>query len=119
VNIAECLQAIHADPAHYQLPIGQYIDDFRRASSGERRALVADPAFHCGQWEALLAGVVSSLCRECEEPLPPWVEAISSPVPYFPFPAKTFAMRVLLMLESPLAFKLRRVFVPMTYMRRA
>jgi hypothetical protein len=119
VNVAECLRAMHAEPAHYQLPIGELMDAFRRASPEERAAMVADPHFECGPWEALLAGVVSSLCREVALPVPPWTEAISSPAPYFPFPAKSFAMRVLLMLESPLPFKLRRVFVPATYMQRA
>ena len=52
------------------------------------------------------------MCREVALPVPPWTEAISSPAPYFPFPAKSFAMRLLLMLESPLPLKRRRVFVP-------
>jgi hypothetical protein len=110
---------MHANPAHYQLPIGEFVDEYRRSSSEQRTAMIRDPQFECGPWEALLAGVVSSLCHEAAAPVPSWVDGISSPVPYFPFPAKSFAMRVLLMLESPLAFKLRRVFVPATYMRRA
>jgi len=69
--------------------------------------------------EALLAAVVSYLCHEAGIPQPSWVEHVTSPAPHFVLPARSFAMRVRLLLESPPPFRNRGVFVPEDYLSRA
>lgn len=115
----ECLQQIHADTSRFQHLVNAFIDEFRHASPPERALLVADPILESGPYEGLLAGVVSALCRETETPGPAWLETISSPEPFFAFPAKSFALRVRLMFESPAPFRIRNVFVPANYLSRA
>lgn len=119
MTAAECLRDARAADAAYQRPINALIDDFRRASPDERRAMVRDPITDAGPLEGLVAGVVSALCREVGLETPEWVGHIGSPEPFFPFPAESFAMRLRLMIESPPPFRIRRVFVPASYLSRA
>ena len=104
---------------HYQIAINALADEFRRLPDDQKRALVATPIEQGGWLEALMAAVVSYLCHEASIAAPAWVEGVSSPTPFFVLPARSFAMRVRLLLESPPPFRNRGVFVPENYLRRA
>lgn len=115
----ECLAAASAAGDRYQPPINAFVDDFRRADAAGRASMIRDPIGQCGRLEGLVAGVVSLLCRETSTPAPEWLQQTGSPVPFFPFPARSFEMRLRLMVESPAPFRVRNVFVPENYLNRA
>lgn len=119
MTAAECLAAAHAAGETRQRVINQFIDDFRRATPGDRAELVAAPIESSGKLEGLVAGVVSALCREMDTATPAWVAHVGSPEPFFAFPADSFELRLRLMIESPAPFRIRNVFVPETYLSRA
>jgi hypothetical protein len=119
VNAVECLAQAHALGDDDQLAINSFVDEFRRASKDLQLSLVEAPIVQSGRLEGLVAAVVSFLSAEAGIVAPAWVRGIRSPSPWFVLPARTFEMRVRLMLESPPPFKNRGVFVPENYLGRA
>ncbi len=111
---------ISALDEHWQLHVNAFVDEFRKATREVRHAMIADPpASERGRQEGLVAAVVSALCREQGHEPAPWVARTASPEPFFAFPARGFALRLRLMLESPPPFRTRNVFVPENYLDRA
>jgi hypothetical protein len=115
----ECLRAAQASGDHYTRPINAFVDAFRRASRSDKERMACDPIATCGPLEGLVAATLSALCREAGVPAPAWVDHVRSNEPFFAFPARGFAMRVRLMVESPAPFRIRNVFVPETFLDRA
>ncbi len=103
----------------WQREINQFVDDFRRADAVTRASMIEAPIVEPHRMAGLIAAVASALSRESEMPVPDWVGTTGSPEPFFVLPAKSFEMRLRLMIESPPPFRVRRVFVPENYLSRA
>jgi len=118
VKVLELLR-LAADVSTFQLQLNGFVDEFRRSSPSDR-ALMVEAGPECdGPAEGLLSAVVSALCREAAMEAPAWVRKVRSAEPFFVLPARGFALRLRLMLESPPPFRARNVFVPENYLSRA
>ncbi len=119
MNAHELIATCQRDRVHFQLHVNDFVDEFRRSEPAVRAGMVEAAPTTAGPFEGLVAAVVSALCREAAMEAPQWIASTASPYPFFVMPAKSFALRLRLMLESPPPFRARNVFVPETYMSRA
>jgi hypothetical protein len=119
MTVADLLRHARDDGAHFQLHLNEFVDEFRSTTAARRREMIADGPRRSGRFEGLIAAVVSALCRETGTAPPDWVAHVHSPEPFFVVPARGFALRLRLMLESPPPFRSRNVFVPENYLARA
>ena len=119
MTVRELLRRCATDDEHFQLHVNEFLDAFRGAAPAARTTMVAEGPVRSGRLEGLVAAIVSALCHEAGGDAPSWVRAVHSPEPFFVFPARGFALRVRLMLESPAPFRTRNVFVPENYLTRA
>jgi len=105
MNARELIAICQHDQMHFQLHINDFVDEFRRAEGAVRAVIVEAAPSTVGPFEGLVAAIVSALCREAAIEAPQWIASTASPEPFFVIPARSFALRLRLILESPPPFR--------------
>lgn len=103
-------------PTHAVLHLLEFVDDFRRAKNPQ--AIME--AFPKGddRLDALSAATAEELCIEMGIPAPEWLGAV--PACHDPwFPSGIESLKAIALAESPLPFRLRKIFVLENFLSRA
>lgn len=114
-TMAETFDRIRAGTTPW-VAIGDFLDDWRRASHEQRPALVAQPIAAAGddaelrRWAALCAGIVEWLCWNDDLPFPGWTSKPEYilPEPWFLYPG--WRLRAWQLATTPAPFKMRNIF---------
>ncbi len=94
----------------------EFLDEVRR--SKDSRLLFVPPSPNLDvRLKSLLAAMVLEICNECDWEAPTWAEEEPS-LKHPWFPSNSDALKASALLESPLRFKLKNIFVLENFMRR-
>lgn len=101
----------------WKIHLFNFVDAFRRRP---RASLVAEPPAPEAppRVRALFACVVEALCEKAGRPAPDWCAAIG-PLPEPWFVSGVESLKAFAIVESPLAFRRRRIFVLENFLERA
>ncbi len=115
ITAAETKARFEEDPEWWKIALFDFVDDFRRHR--DLRA-VAKP-FKLGHEtrDAVLAGVIETLCDEMHLQIPVWLSAVPScGKPYFMSGFES--LKAAALSQSPVRMRLRKVFVMENFLHR-
>jgi hypothetical protein len=115
ITIGETRDKIAADPESWKLPFYDFVDDFR--CHREMSALDGGFTSYDAQFDALLASTVEALCSEMGKEAPLWTNGIGAAEKPF-FVSGLENLKATALVESPLTFRKRKVFVTSSFLQR-
>jgi hypothetical protein len=108
ITAAQTKNEMMKDPEWWKIPLLDFVDDFRYHKDP---AAIAEPFdLSDDQKDAVLASVIETLCDESGIQIPEWVtEVPACREPYFM--AGVESLKAIALVESPVRFRLRKIFV--------
>jgi hypothetical protein len=114
-SLHELKRSIEKNPNYWFIHLMDFVDDFRREK--KLSALKKPFARPQNRWASLLAATAESLCEEAHIEPPEWlahVRACKHPW----FVAGLENLKAITLAESPLPFRLRKIFVQHNFLSR-
>jgi hypothetical protein len=112
-----------SDTESFGYGIREFLDRFREVPSydllAEEPALLEPTLADEGRADAFLASTAAFLAHEYRLPVPPWAKGTSRALVKPWFAAKSHNLRMILLQESPTAFRIRNLFVSANALSRA
>lgn len=115
ITARETKQRMIDDPRWWKIALMDFVDDFRYY----RNPAAISDSFDLGDEEkdAVLAGTIETLCDEMEISIPAWLRDV--PACREPrFLSRVEAMKAFSLAESPVHFRVRKVFVCDNFLHR-
>lgn len=116
ITLKETQAEMLNNPAQWRIPLMDFVDDFRQ----EHNILALHEPFSPGDpaLDTLLASTAESLCREMKITPPAWLKSVpASPKAWFV--SEFDSLRAIALTESPLDFRVRKIFVLENFLSRA
>lgn len=115
ITVAETKIKVKEDPKWWKIPLMDFVDDFRRNQN--LTAIQTPFAMDDERFDALFASVIESLCDEMKIPIPGWLDAVPAcRDPYFVSGIEN--LKAAAIVESPVRFRIRKVFVMENFLSR-
>lgn len=116
ITAKETLGRMLREQPHWRIGLMDFVDDVRRRK--DPRAIAESFDFAEGtRLTALLAAVIDQLCLELAWEPPEWTARVP-PAPRAWFVSEMDSLKAIALVESPPAFKARRVFVLENFLHR-
>src|SRR5262245_53743089 len=114
-TLKQVKQEIAADPGNWFIYLMDFVDDFRR----RRDPRMIEEPFELSdeRFDALLAATAEQLCVELELEPPEWILAVPA-VRRAWFVSGMESLKAIALVESPLPFRMRKVFVLENFLSR-
>jgi len=115
ITAAETKKGFETDPKWWKIPLMDFVDNFRY---NKDPAAIADP-FKLGdeRKDAVLASVIETLCDEMGIEIPKWLDQVPAcRDPYFLSGMQS--LKAITLVETPVRFRLRKVFVMENFLFR-
>lgn len=115
ITLKETRQWIEKEPQHWCMHLMNFVDDFRYYK--DRRAVAEPFAPSNREMDALLASTGEALCDELNFAPPAWLDEIPEcDQPYFVGGFEN--LKAISIVESPLRFRMRKIFVLENFLSR-
>lgn len=115
ITLRETKTKIMANRDNWQVYLMDFVDDFRYYKN---LSAISEPfGLSDEKVDAMLASTASTLCVELKIPIPQWIEnipAVSSPW----FVSGLENLKAISLVESPLYFRRRKIFVLENFLQR-
>ncbi len=115
ITAKETKQRMIDEPRWWKVALMDFVDDFRY----KRDPAAIAQAFELGdeKKDAVLAGTIETLCDEMSLPIPKWLANVPScREPHFL--SRVEALKAFSLAESPVHFRLRKIFVLDNFLHR-
>ena len=115
ITAAETKARFKEDPRWWKIPLMDFVDDFRRHKdvAAIRKPFPLDDE----QRDAVLASVIETLCDEMDLEIPAWLNDVPAcKDPYFV--AGIEDLKAIAIVESPVRFRIRKIFVLENFLTR-
>jgi hypothetical protein len=114
-TLRQVRELIDRDPENWQVHLMDFVDEFRRSRDPK---LISQPFILAGnENDALLASTAEALCDELELEVPEWLGGVPAcKEPYFVSGLEN--LKAISIVESPLRFRIRKIFVLENFLSR-